>query len=275
MESGSEFEVFPHGDQEGSHHHLSLDASRQVGKGTEGRKYSGIDTRALGFDFDLGFLMVTDEATAFSRHSKWETLRDQGLSDFITDHHFVLRLKGGDGEGENFAVLTEDLTADGSVVYEDEDFDHPRNPPLKPQLMQEASRWLTTYYDNLNRGSKEDILKHIQEIGNTKLRDAMLWSYRFYIEKSNQNELPCLDPALERDVQRVLEMLEVNRWKVGYETFFLLTRRTQDPHWQYARRIIIGDLGINLTRSDRPEPFGRWDREQLYSMLSYSYSMGK
>jgi hypothetical protein len=273
MEPGSEFEIFPYGNQESTARFLSLDLSSQIGKGREGRKYAGIDTRGMGFDFDVGFLMVTDEASALSRHSKWETLHDQGLGEFITSHNLVLKLKGG--QEESYAVLTEDLTADGSVVYEDEDFDHPKDIPLKPQLMQEASRWLMTYFNNLNRGSKEDSLKRIQEIGNTKLREAMLWSYRFYIEESNQNELPCLDPVLERDVQRVLEILKTNKWKVGYETFFLLTRRTKDPHWQYARRIIIGDLGINLNRSERPEPFGRWDREQLYSMLSYSYRMGE
>jgi len=251
---------------------IHLDTAREIMRGNEGRKFIGLDVRSLDLGFSTGFLSIDDSDYAQARHSKWQMLRQQGLNRYLTQHNILVEAVDERG-ARQAGTLCEDLCADGSVIFEKEDYDLLAGPQ-RPPLLVEASRWLIQYIDRLNQGSPEEIRDRIHGIEDFRIRDGFRWSYDFYIRDGKQSQLPRLDPLSELAVQDVLQMLEGRGWSVGHEVFFILTSRTSNPMWPFERRVIIGDLGgFLLPRSDTPG-MDRWHQDQLYGMLDFIYTMG-
>lgn len=252
---------------------LATEVFERVDRGTEGEKFSGLQVTDLGLGFDTGFLLVTSEEVASERHSKWRLMQEQGLGEFLTARSVLVKVFAG--QDKRFGILAEDLTAGGAVVYEFDDLDRPGKPPLQPALMVEASQWHAGFCAKLNEGPVQEIWGRIKNTENNDLRAALEWSYGFYIEELGEEKLPQMDFRLERDVQKLLGLLEENYWQPTVDSFFILTRKTADVSWPYERRIIVGDLGRGLDIVPDKAPLENWHRDRLYAMLSFIYSMAR
>lgn len=234
-------------------------------RGYEGAgKFCNIDISALGLGQARGFVHADpgDGAEIRRRYEKWLLLKRDGFSE-STFHLCVPVVVQGQDVGTRLGLLSEDLVSRDSDIIELFSF----RAGMDSDLTREAASWLSQFMRNLNRGN---IHENIMSIPHASLREALQRQYDQYVVGRGKGSVPKWDPFIEEEAIDVLNRLEMSGWSATGDNLFLHISRTHQDWWPYRRELIIGDLGLGLSKG----PQARVERGEIYDLIQYSYFVG-
>lgn len=245
---------------------IAMDIVRLGGKrfrrGVEGtEKYGDLDISSYHLGPQRGFVHLDsgDGSEIKERYLKWRLLIKDGFS----EHTFKLCLPvvaRDERDVNRLGLLTEDLVSLDSDIIDLVSY----RTGERPEIMEEAARWLDSFMIKLHDGNVEH---NIEDVSNASLRAALKRHYERAVVGEGRTSMPRWDPLVEEEAETLFMGLETKGWGVTGSNFFLQFTRTHKDWWPYQRKLIIGDLGIGLNKAQS----ARVERGQVYDLIQYSY----
>jgi hypothetical protein len=224
-------------------------------------KYGDLDISSFQLGHQQGFIHLDsgDGSEIKKRYLKWQLLKNDGFS----EHTFQLCLPviARDEQGaDRFGLLTEDFVTQDSDIIDLVSY----RTGERPEIVDEAARWLKGFMSKLHEGNLEN---NINQIANSSLREALGKHYERTVVKEGKNRMPRWDPYIEAEAEALFSDMETKGWSATGSSFFLQILRTHQDWWPYRRKVLIGDLGIGLNKA----PSQRVEKGHIFDLIQYSY----
>lgn len=226
--------------------------------GIEGEKFYQVDVFGLRLGFNKGFVTVASDEIIDRKYTNWKSMKNDGLGNYLVRNCVKAELPNSN---DLSALITEDLRSEGWDVYE---FNMLYRRNILPgKIVGEANQYMFNYIDQLNLDS--DPVKNIQQIKDNGIKAVFSWFADVYINQFKKDNLPLIDPYMEKELFNMLQMMKEKNWTARTESIFLMTRKNNKANWPYERKVILGDIGEGIYKGSP----GGLDTKHLDSLYHF------